>query len=130
MCVHVSAQQSLGMHKAIDSYIGPPLDNRIGDLSFCSILKASIQLIIMTRLFYLLQDCLKDLRGRLVEMANIIQNRFEQETEDLQRKQAEHKSKQGSITKEDEEEYVVWCNEAIFRIHILEQRLNRYAVHT
>ena len=69
---------------------------------------------------------MKDLRGRLVEMANIIQNRFEQETENLQRKQAEHKSKQGSITKEDEEEYVVWCNEAIFRIHILEQRLNRY----
>ena len=51
MCVHVSAQQSLGMHKAIDSYIGPPLDNKIGDLSFCSILKASIQLIVMTRLF-------------------------------------------------------------------------------
>ena len=48
MCVHVSAQQSLGMHKAIDSYIGPPLDNKIGDLSFCSILKVSIQLIIMT----------------------------------------------------------------------------------
>ena len=72
-----------------------------------------------------IQDCLKDLRGRLVEMANIIQNRFEQETEDLQRKQAEHKNRQGSIVKEDEEEYVVWCNEAIFRIHILEQRLNR-----
>ena len=30
------------------------------------------------------------------------------------------------MTKEDEEEYLNFCSEAMFRIHILEQRLNRY----
>ena len=72
-----------------------------------------------------MQDCLQDLRTRLVDMANIIQARFEQETDDLQRKQGWYKSKQGSVTKEEEADYVAYCNEAMFRIHILEQRLNR-----
>jgi len=29
---------------------------------------------------------------------------------------------------EDEEEYLNFCSEAMFRIHILEQRLNRYNI--
>ncbi len=58
-------------------------------------------------------------------MANIIQRRFERETEDLQSKQAWYKANQGSLTREDEAEYISHCNEALFRIHILEQRLNR-----
>lgn len=58
-------------------------------------------------------------------MANIIQHRFEQETEELQKKQAWYKAKQGSLTKEEEKDYIDFCNDAMFRIHILEQRLNR-----
>jgi len=34
------------------------------------------------------------------------------------------------MTKEDEEEYLNYCSEAMFRIHILEQRLNRYCNFT
>ncbi len=59
-------------------------------------------------------------------MANIIQGRFEHETDELQRKQAWYKANQGSLTREDETEYISQCNEAMFRIHILEQRLNRW----
>ena len=51
--------------------------------------------------------------------------RFERETEDLQRKQAWYKANQGSLTREKEAEYITYCNDAMFRIHILEQRLNR-----
>ncbi len=75
--------------------------------------------------YFLLQDCLKDLRTRLVDMANIIQHRFEAETEELQKRQTWYKSKQGYLTKEEEKDYIDFCNDAMFRIHILEQRLNR-----
>ena len=71
------------------------------------------------------QDCLKDLRARLVGVANLIQARFEKETGELQRKQAWYKASQGSLTKENEAEYISYCNDAMFRIHILERRLNR-----
>lgn len=60
-----------------------------------------------------------------MDVANLIQERFEQETEELQQKQSWYKSKQGSLTREEEAEYVTYCNETMFRIHILEQRLNR-----
>ncbi len=75
--------------------------------------------------YFLLQDCLKDLRTRLVDMANIIQHRFEAETEELSKRQIWYKSKLGSLTKEEEKDYIDFCNDAMFRIHILEQRLNR-----
>ena len=75
------------------------------------------------------QDCLKDLRSRLVDMANIIQARFEHETDDLRKMQAGYKANQGSLTKEKEAKYISDCNDAMFRIHILEQRLNRYTVY-
>ena len=48
------------------------------------------------------------------------------ETDDLQKKQLWYKQKQSSITKDEEVEYVSYCGEAMYRIHILEQRLNRY----
>ena len=31
-----------------------------------------------------------------------------------------------NLTKEDEEDYLNFCSEAMFRIHILELRLNRF----
>lgn len=49
-----------------------------------------------------------------------------QETQELQRKQSWYQQNQVSMTKEDEEEYLNFCSEAMFRIHILEQRLNRF----
>ena len=63
-------------------------------------------------------------------MANLIQGRFERETEELQQRQGWYKARQGSITKEEEAEYISYCHDSMFRIHILEQRLNRCtAIH-
>ncbi|KAL5464124.1 hypothetical protein EMCRGX_G033091 [Ephydatia muelleri] len=72
------------------------------------------------------ETCLQDLRTRLVDMANVIQARFEKETDELQKKQAWYKQNQTGLTKEKEAEYVSYCSDAMFRIHILEQRLNRH----
>lgn len=51
-----------------------------------------------------------------------------QETQELQRKQSWYQQNQVSMTKEDEEDYLNFCSEAMFRIHILEQRLNRFSI--
>jgi len=78
-------------------------------------------------------DCLADLKQRLIDKANLIQSRFERETSELQRKQQWYQQNQVSMLKEDEDEYLSYCAEAMFRIHILELRLNRHremAPHT
>lgn len=49
-----------------------------------------------------------------------------QETQKLQKKQAWYQQNQVSMTKDDEESYLEYCSQAMFRIHILELRLNRY----
>ena len=54
-----------------------------------------------------------------------MQSRFERETAELQRKQQWYQQNQVSMLKEDEDEYLSYCAEAMFRIHILELRLNR-----
>ena len=51
---------------------------------------------------------------------------YQQETQQLQWKQNWYQQNQTTMTKEEEEEYVSYCSEAMFRIHILEERLNRY----
>jgi len=48
-----------------------------------------------------------------------------QETQELQKKQAWYQQHQISIRKADEQEYLTYCSDAMFRLHILEQRLNR-----
>ena len=45
---------------------------------------------------------------------------------ELQKKQAWYQLHQISISKTAEQEYLSYCGDAMFRIHILEQRLNRY----
>eukprot|EP01137_Pigoraptor_chileana_P033672 Opistho-2@24921 len=69
------------------------------------------------------EECLKDLKQRLIDKANLIQSRFEEETAELQRRQAWYAQNQNTIDKDEEEEYVAFCNDAMFRVHILEQRL-------
>ncbi|RDD44284.1 Dynein regulatory complex subunit 7 [Trichoplax sp. H2] len=76
--------------------------------------------------YELKEKCLQDLKQRLIDQANLIQSRFEKETQELQRKQAWYQQNQASMQKEDEEEYLNYCSEAMFRIHILELRLNRH----
>ncbi|XP_070577144.1 dynein regulatory complex subunit 7-like [Ptychodera flava] len=76
--------------------------------------------------YSLKEDCLADLKHRLIDKANLIQARFEKETSELQKKQNWYQQNQVSMNKEDEEEYLNYCSEAMFRIHILELRLNRH----
>ncbi|XP_025105160.1 dynein regulatory complex subunit 7-like [Pomacea canaliculata] len=76
--------------------------------------------------YTLKEESLTDLKQRLVDKANLIQARFEKETEKLQKKQAWYHQNQISMSKEDEDDYLNYCSEAMFRIHILELRLNRH----
>lgn len=68
------------------------------------------------------QTCMDALRMRLVERANIIQNRLNEENAKLGRKQEQFQRSQreGDLSTEEYEKY---CTEAMFRIQILEQRL-------
>ncbi|MBN3306802.1 DRC7 protein, partial [Amia calva] len=71
-------------------------------------------------------DCLADLKQRLIDKANLIQARFEKETQELQRKQQWYQQNQLSMTKDDEDTYLSYCSDTMFRIHILEMRLKRH----
>lgn len=48
-----------------------------------------------------------------------------QETQELQKKQQWYQENQVTMTTEDEDLYLSYCSQAMFRIRILEQRLNR-----
>lgn len=50
---------------------------------------------------------------------------FLQETQELQKKQQWYQENQMTLTTEDEDLYLSYCSQAMFRIRILEQRLNR-----
>ena len=77
------------------------------------------------------QNCLDALRSRLVERANIIQSRLNDENSKLGRQQdlfqrAERDDDHLPTvckTERETEEYQKYCTEAMFRIQILEQRL-------
>ncbi|XP_040185178.1 dynein regulatory complex subunit 7 isoform X1 [Rana temporaria] len=72
------------------------------------------------------EDCLRDLKQRLIEKANLIQARFEKETQELQKKQQWYQENQTSMTQEVQDTYTEYCSEAMFRIQILEARLTRH----
>uniref|UniRef100_A0A8C8RNP4 Dynein regulatory complex subunit 7 n=1 Tax=Pelusios castaneus TaxID=367368 RepID=A0A8C8RNP4_9SAUR len=72
------------------------------------------------------EDCLNDFKHRLIDKANLIQARFEKETQELQKKQQWYQQNQLSMTLEDEDAYLTYCSDAMFRIRILEIRLNRH----
>lgn len=44
----------------------------------------------------------------------------------MQRKQQWYQANQINMSREDEQEYLEYCADAMFRIHILEMRLNRH----
>ncbi|XP_046705088.1 dynein regulatory complex subunit 7 isoform X2 [Silurus meridionalis] len=71
-------------------------------------------------------NCLEHLKQRSVDMANRIQARYEKETEELQQKQHWYQKNRFNLTKQDEEEYLAYCSEAMFRIRILQLRLSRH----
>ena len=68
------------------------------------------------------QNCLDAFKARLIERANIIQARLNDENAKLGRKQEQFQRSQreGDLSTEEYEKY---CTDAMFRIQILEQRL-------
>lgn len=70
--------------------------------------------------------CLKSLKERLIEKANIIQGKLEEITSEYQRRQLAYSRNADSMTVEETDEYVHFCNEAMFKIHILEKRLAKH----
>ncbi|KAJ3051002.1 hypothetical protein HK097_008025 [Rhizophlyctis rosea] len=70
--------------------------------------------------------CLKSLKERLIEKASIIQTRLDTVTAEYQRRQLLYSRNADSMTVEETEEYVRFCNDALFRMHILEKRLAKH----
>ena len=68
-------------------------------------------------------SCLKSLKERLVERANIITTRLNDENAKLAKKQASFQRNQRDNDPAAEEEFERFCSEAMFRVQILEQRL-------
>ena len=72
------------------------------------------------------EKCLKALKDRLIERANIIQARHDEETAALAKRQANFQRDRDQMSAQEEEDYERACEESMFRIHILEQRLKRH----
>jgi len=71
-------------------------------------------------------DCLRSLKDRLVERATIVQSRLDEENAALSKRQATFQRNRDHMEPSDEAEYERYCQEAMFRIQILEQRLDRH----
>ncbi|KAI8815434.1 hypothetical protein BJ742DRAFT_876531 [Cladochytrium replicatum] len=69
---------------------------------------------------------LKGMKERLVEKANIIQSRLDEVTAEYQRRQLMYSKNADLMSVEETEEYMNFCNEALFKIHILEKRLAKH----
>ncbi|XP_035512918.1 dynein regulatory complex subunit 7 [Morone saxatilis] len=69
------------------------------------------------------QDCLAEFKERLVEQANLIQERYEKETQELQQKQQWYQQNQLNMTGKQEDEYQTYCAEKTLQIHIAKKRL-------
>ncbi|KAI3383038.1 hypothetical protein SNEBB_006892 [Seison nebaliae] len=76
--------------------------------------------------FDLKERCLADLKKRLIDKANLMQKRYEEVTLELQQRQANYQQTQLTMTKEEEEAYMNYCQQTMFQINILELRLARH----
>jgi len=72
------------------------------------------------------EACLRALKERLLERANIIQTRLDQENMLLAKRQAAFQRSQRDHDQGGDEEFERFCSETMFRIQILEQRLTRH----
>ena len=76
--------------------------------------------------FEVREKCLRALQDRLIERANIIQARHDEQTALLAKRQATFQRDRDTMSRHEEEEYERECDAALFRIQILEQRLKRH----
>lgn len=66
--------------------------------------------------------CLKSLKERLVEKVSIIQTQLEGVTSEYQGRQLAYSRNADSMSVQETDAYVKYCNEALFKMHILEKR--------
>jgi hypothetical protein len=71
-------------------------------------------------------SCLKSLKERLVEKTSIIQSQLDSISAEYQKRQAIYAKKADSMTAEETEQHAKFCNEALFKIHILEKRNGKH----
>eukprot|EP01062_Namystynia_karyoxenos_P010229 TRINITY_DN13621_c0_g2_i1.p1 TRINITY_DN13621_c0_g2~~TRINITY_DN13621_c0_g2_i1.p1 ORF type:complete len:1002 (+),score=402.03 TRINITY_DN13621_c0_g2_i1:106-3111(+) len=70
---------------------------------------------------------LRDLKERLIQRAHIMQNRLDKEKEELARTQQNfHKSQEQMSEHKEHEQYIRFVEDAMWRISILEKRLERH----
>ncbi len=67
--------------------------------------------------------CLKALKDRLIEKANIIQSRLDLLNSEYQRRQLIYSKNSDSMSVQETDDHMKFCNETLFKIHILEKRL-------
>ncbi|XP_032363121.1 dynein regulatory complex subunit 7 [Etheostoma spectabile] len=72
------------------------------------------------------QDCLAEFKQRLAEHANLIQERYEKQTQELQSKQEWYQKNQLNMTKPQEEEYLTYCHEKTLQICVAKKRLSMH----
>lgn len=72
------------------------------------------------------EECLGQLKERLLERANIIQAHLDEEQNQLHVRQTMFKRQTGSGAVEADEEFAQYYEESLFRIEILRQRLARH----
>ncbi|NXV33015.1 DRC7 protein, partial [Rissa tridactyla] len=70
-------------------------------------------------------DCLTDLKHRLINKANIIQARLEKAAEELQKKDQWFQQNQNRLSAEEKDDFLARRSETTFHIQILALRLNR-----
>ncbi|NXL38037.1 DRC7 protein, partial [Glaucidium brasilianum] len=70
-------------------------------------------------------ECLTVLKHRLIDKVNIIQARFEQAVEELQKKNQWFQKNRKRLSAEEEDEFLTSYSETMSHIHIIELRLTR-----
>jgi hypothetical protein len=69
------------------------------------------------------ESCLKAIKDRLVERATIIQNRLDEMNSEYQKRQLAYSKNSDNMSVQETDEHVRFCNDTLFKIHILEKRL-------
>ncbi|XP_026712561.1 dynein regulatory complex subunit 7 isoform X2 [Athene cunicularia] len=70
-------------------------------------------------------ECLADLKHRLIDKVNIIQARFEQAVEELQKMNQWFQKNRNRLSAEEEDDFLTHHSETMSHIHTLELRLDR-----
>ena len=72
------------------------------------------------------KKCLEDLQHRLERQALLVQEWYESESLALADRKEEYEKNQSTMKAEEKEEYANFCEEVLFRLKILDQRLARH----